>query len=599
MITSSIVGLLRTYGPSASSEALYDEHVLKSVETNSATPIEIGSSLVDDLISNFRSCAPSNVILTGTAGDGKTWHARKIFTGLGGSIEAWTAGEGIVEYTLPSKQTLVVVKDLSQFHEDIRQEELMRGLVASLLRRDDKKVYLVAANDGQLLRFWRTYFNVNTDTISLDEKFRAMLKDNLVEIPTLNVLMHNLSQRNHKLLFESAISAIEQHDGWKECEDCSIKITECPIRRNLKTLTSTEMRQRLREIISLSAANDTHLPTRHVFLLIANILLGVSGKKSVLLDCETARALVANGEENLSNPFDNALGLNLRPSENKGYLAFMVFEKAGIGLETTSFFDRLLIEKRPENLHTAYVANDVSHGEHKFDKVLRLYHRGSIEDFSVFRAAIEAQRRRLFFVLPSNEQSGNVDPWRLSVFVHGGAYLRFSADLAAGRSVERVKRQLVMGINRSLSGLMCDDDTVIWFTSPAANAQSRIGRVLDIEVPLGGNKRANIAFEFEYAESHSRPQMVVKIRPDAGGGLDLIERHPLQPILFEYLMRVAHGSLPGSFSRQCFEELRQFRLRVVAQLTNEEYISAEDVRAIDLIRLDKSGRLLKESIGVA
>ena len=156
-----------------------------------------------------------------------------------------------------------------------------------------------------------------------------------------------------------------------------------------------------------------------------------------------------------------------------------------------------------------------------------------------------------------------------------------------------------MGINRSLSGLMCDDDTVIWFTSPAANAQSRIGRVLDIEVPLGGNKRANIAFEFEYSESHSRPQMVVKIRPDAGGGLDLIERHPLQPILFEYLMRVAHGSLPGSFSRQCFEELRQFRLRVVALLTNEEYISAEDVRAIDLIRLDKSGRLLKESIGVA
>ena len=37
----------------------------------------------------------------------------------------------------------------------------------------------------------------------------------------------------------------------------------------------------------------------------------------------------------------------------------------------------------------------------------------------------------------------------------------------------------------------------------------------------------------------------------------------------------------------------------MALLTNEEYISAEDVRAIDLIRLDKSGRLLKESIGVA
>ena len=34
----------------------------------------------------------------------------------------------------------------------------------------------------------------------------------------------------------------------------------------------------------------------------------------------------------------------------------------------------------------------------------------------------------------------------------------------------------------------------------------------------------------------------------------------LRPLLFEYLMRVAHGSLPSSFSRQCQQEVRHFAL---------------------------------------
>ena len=32
----------------------------------------------------------------------------------------------------------------------------------------------------------------------------------------------------------------------------------------------------------------------------------------------------------------------------------------------------------------------------------------------------------------------------------------------------------------------------------------------------------------------------------------------LRPILFEYLVRVANGSLPSSFSRQCHQETRRF-----------------------------------------
>jgi hypothetical protein len=177
MNASSLVDYLRTYGPSASSDSLYDEHVLKSASRHKVDPIEVGSALVSELVANFRSPDPRNVILTGTAGDGKTWHCRKIFTELGGTREAWNAGQGLVDIDLPDGRKLVVVKDLSEFHEDPRQEEILRGFLESLMGRSPNAVYLVAANDGQLLRFWRTYSRAHPEAGSVEVTIRTMLKE--------------------------------------------------------------------------------------------------------------------------------------------------------------------------------------------------------------------------------------------------------------------------------------------------------------------------------------------------------------------------------------------------------------------------------------
>jgi hypothetical protein len=600
MEASALVEYLRTYGPIASSESLYDEHVLQAATQHKVQPLEIESPLLGHLLANFKSDAPYNVILTGTAGDGKTWHARKIFSELRGTKEDWAKGDGLAELRLPSGNILTVVKDLSQFHEDPRQQSLMEGLLDALLGRTLGKVYLVAANDGQLLRFWRNYSKTHPEAVTIGEAFSTMLKDGTEEHPDLRLLMYNLSQRPHDDLFERAVEAIEDHSGWADCNGCGLnQHDKCPIRSNLAALTKGEMRRRLRDMIQLAAANDTHLPMRHVLLLTSNIILGVSGKKSVLMDCATAKAMVAQDEQHLSNPYDNALGLNLRPGENKNYLAFTVFENAGIGHETNNAIDGLLIDQLPKDFHDKYVANDPIHGAVRFEGARAQYRRGDAEDFMAFQRGVEAQRRRLFFTLPSEDSDDNYDPWRLSVFIHGGNYLKFAEDLREGRSSERIKRRLVVGINRSFSGMMCEDDTRVWFTSPAANTQSRIGRVLDIDLPLGGSRRDTAAFDFAIGGTHNRPQIVITVRSDASSSPTIIERNPLQPLLFEYLMRVQGGSLPGSFSRQCFEEMRQFRLRVIARLTQHDLIIGDNVRETDIVRLDQDGRLRAESIGVA
>ena len=79
----------------------------------------------------------------------------------------------------------------------------------------------------------------------------------------------------------------------------------------------------------------------------------------------------------------------------------------------------------------------------------------------------------------------------------------------------------------------------------------------------------------------------------------LIGFNSLPPLLFEYLMRVQAGALPGSFSRQCFEMLRHFRLRVCAELGNREMIDLDALEDMRIIRSGPDGSLRQEAIEVA
>lgn len=174
------------------------------------------------------------------------------------------------------------------------------------------------------------------------------------------------------------------------------------------------------------------------------------------------------------------------------------------------------------------------------------------------------------------------------MYRHGGRYIAFCTALAAGGIVDHTKSRLVTGLNRSYTGVMCDDADRVWFTAPAANTQSRIGNVLDACLPLGPKKGELAWFDFEPRGRRNRPRMVVKARESLKAEPRTLVDSALPPHLFEYLMRVADGSLPGSFSRQCYEELRSFRLRVTAALARED---ALDPEALEIVELGGDGRL--------
>ena len=63
----------------------------------------------------------------------------------------------------------------------------------------------------------------------------------------------------------------------------------------------------------------------------------------------------------------------------------------------------------------------------------------------------------------------------------------------------------------------------------------------------------------------------------------------ITPTLFEYLVRVAQGALPTSFTNQCYQDLRNFQIRSVGAITQAEH--AADAPII-LKAVDTSGEQL-------
>jgi hypothetical protein len=348
-------------------------------------------------------------------------------------------------------------------------------------------------------------------------------------------------------------------------------------------------------VIRLAAANDMHLPMRQALVLIVNMLLGDKiGQK--LLTCRTARQRTGEDACDATNPFDNALGTNLRPKDRGQYHVFTALEAFGLGRETNNAIDALLIDRLPAESHGRLVADDRCYGAVLFERWRQRYRRSELDDaFDEFRVALEAQRRRLFFTLPSVDygRSNALDPWKLTVFEHGGVYLAFQAALEQGDATAmRIAAQLLRGLNRTFTGRMCDDADALWLAAPAANSSEQLGRVLECEpLPFGAPRMMPCRIIFDAGGLHGRPRLTVQGRDG-----QIIAKLELRPLMFEYLMRVANGSLPASFSRQCFEELRHFRLGLTGKLRDLELIDPNDLNQMALVRLSDRGTLQRERL---
>jgi len=152
-----------------------------------------------------------------------------------------------------------------------------------------------------------------------------------------------------------------------------------------------------------------------------------------------------------------------------------------------------------------------------------------------------------------------------------------------------VTEQLVRGLNRTFCGMMIDDGAYLYLASSGGDGRGRIATLLNHRLPVGEDRRNPYA-HFEIADDGLTPRLSI-IDPTKDKDQKRLDYLDLQLTHFEYLMRVANSSLPASFSRQCYEDFLDFKLRLIDEL-DEVMGSLPDDREVSLqaIEVDDTGR---------
>ena len=96
------IQFLRQYGPVPRNDNMYDETIQRAIARSGLCPVEFDAPYLQDLIALLGSPAPESIILTGTAGDGKTYLCRKVWEALGGDAAVWQQDDKVRSQTLPS-----------------------------------------------------------------------------------------------------------------------------------------------------------------------------------------------------------------------------------------------------------------------------------------------------------------------------------------------------------------------------------------------------------------------------------------------------------------------------------------------------------------
>ena len=597
--TNPFITFLRMYGPITTSDNMYDELIQNEIEKHKIDPpIQIDQPKLNEIINNFMSGTPKSVILTGTAGDGKTFLCRNVWRELGGSQNKWAEGKKRVSKKLTHNQTrLTIIKDMSELTNSDKRK-LFREFTGSLNKRNKKEVFLIAANDGQLLNSWRVWEKANN--LGLTSYFNAVenfVVDGESLDPSTPLHIYNLSHGDTAQTFQLLVDQILNHSSWEKCKGCDLLSddgnTSCPIRLNRERLgleeTGSTFRTRFGQLLTLAQANRFHFPIRDLLLLIVNVLLGIRNdankQQQPLLTCKRAINFV-NAEKNYAqtNPYANVFGKNLRETSREKYNVFNTLGSFGIGRESSNSYDDLLIfsDTSGDSRHNELVNNDKIYGYLAYKPKLLDYREGPREDISEFMQEMERQRQRLFFTVNEKHQ---LDPWHLTVFRYAGDYLKLCESLKDSSSprVSNICHHLIRGINRTFCGKMIDDDSRVYLGSSGGSELGRTSLLLKKEINAVRDMRLP-CLEFALSKHDGTPEMrIFDPYKDPETPLDQMSLRLPQ---FEFLQRVSRGSLPMSFSRQCCEDFISFKLRIMNKIESQK---PTNELTIDFLNIAESG----------
>lgn len=584
---SAWVRFLRSYGPTPNNLTMFDEYVSNALGRAQVQPISLSTPLLEAMVSHIESSTPGSLLIAGTAGDGKTYHCRALWTRIGGDQKVWASKGNIKEHRLNDGRLAVFIKDLSEFNGEESDLPLQR-LEKSVLGGDDSEVVILAANHGQLLDRLRDLGKrqgrVHPLRKPLQERF-------LQSGPSPDRLaVFDLSRTTSRKTLEEVAKAVAGHPEWEKCGRCSLQADGkvCPIDENRRRLLGQadggQLSRRLGDLVEIARLNGLHLPVRDLLALCSNMVLGCSDAKLAkenLMTCADVSKIQEVGSLGKASIYANAFGANLPKRRASDRPVFKAMSSFGVGEESSNAVDGLLVYGKDDSRLQAdfarLVASDSIYGagpafRASQDTYLEGHEGARVEGGSAeFLEMLEDQRRRLFFTLPDGEPG--YAHWSMTAFRFAGEYLETIEALKAKRPVsETVRGRIAKGLNRVLTGLLLENVDRIFIASSGGFTQSRVSVLCDHETP--SRRQAGVGMAIRLFEETGRPQLDVSLAVGPGNSVSF----DLTPIRHEFLARVAEGALPASFSNECLEDLLAFKAKLLrkAEIVRNGAMAGDD-----------------------
>lgn len=575
---SAWVRLLRSYGPTPQNLTLFDEYVAAAVSRAKVEPIKLATPMLEAMVAHIESKVPGSMLIAGTAGDGKTYHCRSLWTRLGGDAKAWAAKGNVKELPLADGRLAVFVKDLSEFQGESSDLSMQR-LEKSVLGGDDSEVVILAANHGQVLDRLRILGKRQGGRHPL----RTPLQECFVQAGPApdRLAVFDLSRTTTRKTIEEVAKAVAGHPQWSKCSRCSLKADDkvCPIDENRRRLLGEadgeQLVGRLGDLLEIARLNGLHLPVRDLLALCANMVLGYSDAKEAkenLMTCADVAQIQEAGHIGKASIYANAFGANIPKRRVFDGPVFKAMASFGVGEETSNAADGLLVygkdDARLQPDFARLVASDPIYGATaNYLKVQHNYLEGH-EEARVDGGAVEFmemlqdQRRRLYFTLPSDEPC--YARWSMTVYRFAGDYLGIIETLKEKKTQvsEAVRARISKGLNRVLTGLLLENADRIFIASSGGFTQSRVSVLCDHET--SARRQQGLGMAIKLRELTGRPYLEIQL---AAGAANRVE-FDLTPIRYEFLARVAEGALPASFSNECLEDLLAFKAKLLRKAEN-------------------------------
>lgn len=603
------VRFIKQYGPISRNDNMYDEQIRRSARRYEVEPLDFVHPLEAELFASVsRGVAKARtVILTGTAGDGKSRLCGRLWTELGGDAGEWTANEiyqEIVADVGGRARTVGIIRDLTAlptggtYGRWVGKPALLEAINRSFFEPVPDNIFVIAANDGQLLDTWRRAADV-----PLSSEGHTLLEARLVDAKPASqgeVAFFNLSTVSCATILDLTLDAVIAHPGWQaayaEAEPDGFFSPACPIRRNFEILSSPQFRGRLRQLFELMDLNELHTPIRRVLLLISNMLLGHPLAKDRLMSPADVRQLLRSGKAHAGDIFQNLFGANLSHARRESLEIFEFLNRFGIGDETTNRIDNVLVFGPSDETLRPYYVNlvECAFSAQALDELSALRNDylerpdATQEGEHPFLASLQAQRRAIFFQVP-NDQSDELRLWDLTVFRHAGEFLR---DVVTplqnnGRVSRAILGRLVNGLNRIFTGMLVTTDRELLIAAGLSGSAAGLSQILVERISVAPRRHERVELR-----SATLPMLIVEI--DRGVEVRL----ELNLVRYEFLMRVAGGALPGSFSKECHEDILAFKSTILAALVRSRPTEEATDLSFRILSLNSAGEPVDDVIEV-